>query len=190
MDKQNLIEIEDYVQANIEKFHDILKGTQYQNIEKFKFLPGHRNLILSLHKHLNKKAKKSKTSDQKQRLSVHELKEALIAKFKNYAQKNLTFEYDISDDFNIEFDPDKNQYKCQYKCPFCIKKLSCMYTSYWNISNLTRHIKSNHTILEEIEFIADEEETGNSSLPNRIVRLEAQQHQHLMEYLNMSEEEQ
>lgn len=48
LDFNSLRSIEKYVQDNPEKFGIILKDTRYEQSVKFKFLPGHEALLLSL----------------------------------------------------------------------------------------------------------------------------------------------
>lgn len=62
-----------------------------------------------------------------------------------------------------------------------------MYTSYWIISNLVRHIKKRHTVIEEVAFIEETHTENVRSDP--IVRLAPERHQELMNYLNESENE-
>lgn len=156
----------------------------------FKFLPGHKTLILSLPKHWKKEKKQKKNKSTEVQCAsaenLHVLKVALIQKITNYSKKNnFEIECAISDIVELKFD--QTQYKCQIRCPFCDDTVSCMYTSYWIISNLVRHIKKRHTVIEEVAFIEETHTENVRSDP--IVRLAPERHQELMNYLNESENE-
>lgn len=56
--------IETFVQENVAKFKDIIKDTRYEGTTPFRFLPGHRDIIVALPKIIleaeTKKSRKNK----------------------------------------------------------------------------------------------------------------------------------
>lgn len=171
LNEEAVIEIEQFIETNKAKFVENLKD--YDLTELFKFLPGHRRLILSLPKYIEikktavtKKINKPKSNEKIIDGTVKDvndsvndvnnlskeirLKKELIRKINTYAKnKQLPFEIDDANIFNFRLE--SNQYKCKVKCPFCDKKLSCLYITFWSPSNLTKHINKIHVKVVSVE---------------------------------------
>lgn len=66
---QNIVNIEKYINENRKKFENILKGTKYEHLQPFSFLPGHLALLSGLPDYLvdleTKKRKGVKTTEKK-----------------------------------------------------------------------------------------------------------------------------
>lgn len=150
-----ITEIESFVKQFVLVNKDLLKETAYKNVDipNFKFLPGHRDLLLSLPKrvselnkiNIEKKSKKSKVaavnSTQLEK-SPNSLQDILIAKlnkipFIKSAPAIITKNSIL--DFSCESVP-----KCKVRCPLCEKIVPCIYNKYWVISNVSRHGKLFH----------------------------------------------
>lgn len=106
----------------------------------FKFLLGHKSLILQLpvdvEEYLSlKKVKKSEIP------AIKDLKDLLIQKINNFAETNKIEVRVKAEDFN-NFTQNKNIIKCDAKCPFCLNKISCSYYSCWKLSNFNKHLLS------------------------------------------------
>lgn len=185
--------IERYVNANRERFCNILKGTPYENNDSFKFLPGHTAFLLSLPKYISSpNTKKYKLSENNQcnevmdhTQSAHEsvnesnsdkiddtanVRQELVNKINNFSRsKHINVQ--ISDDNIQNFRVEKKIVKCSVKCPACGKKIPCSYVSHWTCGNVQTHLKSHITSEEyevnengELNLISDD----NNSLDNPI----------------------
>lgn len=182
LEKNNLVDIEEFVQSNRATFAAILKGTQYEKIDVFKFLPGHKNLIINLSKHLSGTIKiQKKIRSSKIQLTTDELKAALVKKISNYS-KNNNFTIDCTSNDISELQLEEKPYKCKIKCPWCDDKLSCTFETYWIISNLVRHIKSRHVTYLEVDPL------NQTDIENSIVRMAPGQQRNLMQFLDESDE--
>lgn len=170
MDDTEIGIIEEFVTKNLQ--HLLKDSKLYTQSNCFKFLPGHRRLLLSLPNKaidfINSKTKsKTKTNaeavcgassvkpQQTIELLTDEeieiLKKSLILKLNNYTRTaGLTTEFK-EDALVGSIDPyishsrtsdKKPSYKCSIKCIFCAKVVPCTHHGYWQTSNLENHVKS------------------------------------------------
>lgn len=155
--------IEEYVKQNC----DILKDFQccaneiYKNQETFRFLPGHRAIIMSIPSQIDsmkqEKAKRSEakktpqTKSQPNSMSDNELKSSLVTKCVEYIAKNgvILQEGLLTDSNIIDFERIDDYVKCRFSCPFCDKVISVNYIKYWKSSNVTTHLKAH--VMEDVE---------------------------------------
>lgn len=146
----------------------------------FEFLLGHRLLILSIAKTIDSikedKTRKSlgKSLDNLQNepeeseadhspIVIDELKQSLARKFQAYAKKHkLNFE--INENHINKFSRKKGVTFCVVKCCFCETKRSCKFTTNWEISNITSHIRSIHSSAISEKF----GETANEKVSEQI----------------------
>lgn len=161
---------------SIEKFFDENKeilnevegrhSQMYKNMKKFKFLPAHRDIILSIleslpdieaamqREHSKTKAKTTiQCLTKESTKSEIDVKKQLLNGLKNVAKK-LKFDMfaNVLTDSNlVDFEKIDGQcqcgkecnvmYKCCFVCPVCPKKYTLHYKRYWMSSNATKHIK-------------------------------------------------
>lgn len=114
----------------------------------FKFLIGHKALILNFPKEISelelwqKSEKNKKKSEKKPKRNENQdeidLKILLVEKVANHLKKKkiaINLELEITN-----FEKGTARDKCLVKCPFCSKKIPCTYETRWQISNLCTHI--------------------------------------------------
>lgn len=173
LNEHQIEQIEKFVEININK--DFLKDTVYDSEVPFKFLPGHVALLLGaksyiekyIDENLKRKYKKPKLevveivdTEQNTQLNTElntdteeKLKKLLIFKVISFNKThkipcdNLSTE-NISEHFEESISSSgRYVYKCSLRCHLCpkTKLIPCIYTNYWQISNLEKHLK-NHSI--------------------------------------------
>lgn len=161
LEEENVKFIEDFVKEN----RYLLAGTIYEkkNTNEFKFLIGHRALLLALPRKIKEANSKKETTNKKIKRGVEnyselkeeeiaKLKEDLIEKLKKYsASKNLCLEIDSKD--ICEFMVQEDRVKCRVQCPYCSMKSACFKTKYWYTSNIESHLKKH---LKEITATANQ----------------------------------
>lgn len=117
-------------------------STEYKAMIKFRFLPGHKAIILAIPNMLRSK-KSSVLTDQ-------ELKSDLIKKLMSsmgmYARKvGISMPNDMLSESNIcDFHrPNEKDFVCQcrFSCPFCHKSFQLEYKTFWRSSNAWKHLK-------------------------------------------------
>lgn len=156
----------------------ILENTSYKDIsssKEFRFKPGHKSILLLLPKALseykeNAKQKKKNSTQQdnievvevEAEVEVEQLKEKLLQKLFDFANKNL-FEI-IFEKSSIRNYIHSNKPHCKFSCPLCSRSYKCYHTSYWNISNLEKHLKSHfeQAKIETIEVPVDRQIVAHS----------------------------
>lgn len=144
--------IEEHVNSDL----NILEHTSYDSTRNgfvFKLKPGHKEFILNLPKLLiqakeTKQKSKNKEKENDQNLNQNKLKsldpetlkEKLVHRVTDFFARNL---YTVNLDTTSvhEFQYSENKIKTKFVCPFCSAKRAVDYTSYWNISNLQKHLK-------------------------------------------------
>lgn len=165
--------------ADIEKFtnenKNILGKTTYANQDSstFKFKPGHKKFILNLSAAIKRKQKENQDPVRKQKNSVNienveieeiELKQQLINKVLNFSIKHNTqiiFDADL-DKTILEFHKESDKIKCKFVCPSCNTKFSCVYETYWKISNLEKHLKKHFEHLNPQQEQREAKETQST----------------------------
>lgn len=157
------------IEETVNKNKSILKGSIYDKTSdkanEFKFLFGHRILLLSLpskyerfkqDKNKQKKQRKVRLSilkhDSNDSSSVEEsktksktfepelIRNSLITRLNNYA-KNHGLNYKISEREIIKFSIRNREAFCIVNCPICEVKKTCTFVLNWNISNFTAHAR-------------------------------------------------
>lgn len=137
--------------SDIERFvnenKNILNGTEYstivQNNQIFKFKPGHRSALNYVVKSLTDKVGSCKVP-KANCCNEEELKNLLIKKLSKFSLDNsldLNFNTTLFSNYHIE----KSQPKLKIQCPLCSKKYTGYFTTYWNISNYEKHLKTHFT---------------------------------------------
>lgn len=160
--------IEEYTQQNL----DILHETIYENCEPFKFLPGHRALLLAIPKRISsfKESKKQKRKNTTNHLQqpVDETatdapddleleKKQLIEKLHKFC-KNINLFLDLSLGDISDFIVLNDRIRCRVSCPYCQNKYWCLKKKHWAVSNIESHLKKHKE-----QMIAEQEQ---SSEPN------------------------
>lgn len=161
------------IETEVNKNKWVLRNSNYANVyeenEDFRFLFGHRLLLLSLPQKYKtfcenrKKEKKSKKLralklkcqllsqssaelcdevNESETLDPQGVKQLLLNRLNNYAHNKLADKYKIT-----ELDVKKFKLKgveghCKVECPYCKKEQSCTFNSRWIISNFNKHVKS------------------------------------------------
>lgn len=132
--------------SDIEKFvsenKHLLKDTIYEKSceSSFKFLPGHRRLLLLLPNRFSEYKNLKRTKQTRKGKDGEVLQDELLEKLNKVSYlKNAGVK--LSKTNVIEFSDDN---KCRVKCPLCSKIFACIYKSYWMISNIKRHWKNSH----------------------------------------------
>lgn len=136
------------IEKKVELDHpNLLEGTIYEpkleNHLPFKFLIGHRALILeiplTLDKYLKKKSEKKPRSEIQPEIQPENLKVLLINTIKTHLNNKK-----INCDFNIEnvcdISQKENRFRCLVKCVFCEVKTPCIFDKHWKISNYSKHV--------------------------------------------------
>lgn len=176
----SITEIECFVNENYERIRNSFEETAYDNINPFKFTPGHRALILSFPNHIKK-------SNHRERIQNNEnlvvraddddkLKKQLVDKLEKYSKnRGFEFGFTLENIKNFHFKEEKNKYKCEILCSKCSKLTPCHYKKHWEVSNLIKHFKDKH-----IEVVITATNVNNQ---NRILLLQ-QQTSSAIEFLN------
>lgn len=159
-----------------------LKGSTYeQKPLPFRFLLGHKILILSIPEKINS-LKKNKTkkrlgkrllgqieNDSEEKVyGPEEYKNALLLKLKNYADKyKLNFE--IKENNIKKFTQVNKVIRCVVQCCFCETKIPCTFHTFWIISNLTAHIRGHLGIATGTVNITTAESSSNQDLSTQSI---------------------
>lgn len=160
LNHENIAEAERYINEN----KQILIGTSYASFctenSVFKFKPGHKATILSIAKALkeSKSTNKKKKKCESEPLDDEKLKQALITKVFNFANKQ-SFELLLETSDIIDFKREEDKIKSRIQCPYCPSLYKCEFTSYWNISNFEKHLKKHFANGIELLEVPVENET-------------------------------
>lgn len=184
--KEDSIEsIETYLKQNVQILVDTPYANFTENNRDFKFKPGHKAFILNLPKVLQEKKKKIIT------ISDIELKEKLVGKVANFCSKN-SVQVTVDTSYITQFQQISGKIKCKFSCPFCESKFCCEYSTYWNVSNLEKHIKSHlkkdntsSISFEHVIVSSHSENSTSNTLANRKIHCFSNEHtEELEEVLN------
>lgn len=148
-------------------------SSTYQSQQQFRFLPGHKNSILSIPKQIremdsNERKKKKPMLEFKKLLTPIELKMSLLTRL-NESVGKLGFESDSFDEVHFSDVPTmiiNNQLtaKCTVQCFQCDVTVTALYKGYWNTSNILRHVKihrSSDGIVRSPEELSDSNGNAN-----------------------------
>lgn len=160
IDAEKLRNIESFLNGKKEIISqlDCCYKDHYKNLDVFEFLPGHKDLILSIPSLIEEMGHggKSRISAIRNNMtfSDDQLKSKLIANLLSYTENigldvpdNAISEINIHD-FRRGSDQDGFVCKCRLICPFCLKKFQLTYKTFWATSNLTKHFKDHITEIE------------------------------------------
>lgn len=130
----------------------------YQAQQKFEFIPGHKNVLLTLPSKVAEmkeamkkdgKAKNNPVTNKEANITEEDAKLHLITKLQIYMNKlgfDLPKEDSISESNILEFARgtvnDDFVFKCKFSCLFCTKVVPLQYKTFWTSSNVTTHLKS------------------------------------------------
>lgn len=177
IDQATFIDITESTIEDIEKIvnknKSVLKKSCYNSIfekdEEFKFLFGHRLLLITLpekyksffdDKKEKKNAKKLRFLDLKSESSAHSVdesenfeadgpvlkpervKQLLLEKLNKHAQKQSQNNYTVNENAVKKFHLKGCEAYCLVQCPFCESKIPCTFTCNWSISNFNKHVRS------------------------------------------------
>lgn len=142
LEKSSVEKIEQIVTENT----DLVKNTVYVNhdgslkISPFKFLLGHKNLILAIPIDLQKYLQsKLEQKNAKRVPDIKNLKVLLTDKIKKYIESKK-LDFTVQSDDLTNFSTSGNRVRCLARCPFCSIKVPCVYNSSWKNSNYNKHI--------------------------------------------------
>lgn len=146
--------VDENITGNNTEIISVLKDSIYgRKPQPFRFLLGHKILISSIPEKIdllkkNKKTQRFKRGDfeysqdssQGTRLGPEEYKNSLLLKLKKYANKfDLVFEIKLN--HIKKFSQINNIIQYVVQCCFCEIEIPCKFITYWQISNLTKHIR-------------------------------------------------
>lgn len=145
------------IEVIVNKNKTVLKDSVYEKDKEFKFLFGHRVLLLSIPSRykLFCDDKKEKKKLRKQRLlqlkvgsdsnivslKLEKLRSSLLERLNSYA-KTHSIDYNISENQIKKFNIKGNEAYCVVQCSFCETKIPCTFNSSWSISNFTAHVRT------------------------------------------------
>lgn len=157
IDESTLIEIENYVENHLKHLlKDTVYGSAYAGKESFRFLLGHKVLLLKLKScfdtlstvPVKQSSKKTESREELTEEQIQENRRSLVSKLKekliSYSEKiNLKITF-LDNHFLCEFyDEDSKVRKCTVTCPVCEKKtIPCTFKKNWQVSNFEKHLKS------------------------------------------------
>lgn len=160
----------DKIEKEVDIKKELIKNTIYEKKEgNFKFLIGHKQLILAIPETLAEtiRAKKRKTEKKNEvKLDANILGHDVINRINNYMQsRNLDCKVEEEHIQVIDFDEDgpTGRAKVVLKCVFCEIETACTYDKHWHISNYTKHVSSHLKNAEKIS-----EKNGQPSVQQSI----------------------
>lgn len=158
IDEAALTKLEDHINGRRELLASVkcCYANEYQSQDEFRFLPGHKAMILGMRGQIDRMKESGQTKQYKlpktkslakPAKTDDELKSALIKILFEYPAKrgmplpvNTISERNIVD-FQTTVQKDEKVIKCMFSCPFCPKAISIQYKNYWMSSNATKHLK-------------------------------------------------
>lgn len=151
INEKSIEEIEQILNQNIDLLKLVLKDTTYIDRNgllisaPFKFLLGHKSLILNIPKTIeefNENKKKNKSvKEHSESINIENLRASLLLRFKSYkGKKNQNFS--VTQDHFKKFTLKDKRAKVFVKCVNCAVYVPCSFDKSWNISNYIKHIAS------------------------------------------------
>lgn len=155
LDSDKLIKIESFLNTKKEYIADLdcCYHEHYKGLDSFEFLPGHKDLILSIPSQIEQLNGGKHVRGKKTTICDDELQESLVTNLLNYTEKiGLIMGNDALTrvniyDFRRGADKDNFTCKCRFICPLCAKTFTVTYKKYWATSNVTKHFKEHYTEL-------------------------------------------
>lgn len=166
IDDSQLTEIESHLQSTRDMWVNELQccnSNYYMQNPVFRFLPGHRTMILGFRGQIEQiscvknDGSRAIRIPQPDESSIEDRSEAvkqhLVGNLMKFMAKHgfaLTDGIISScniQDFESGCASDDFAYKCRFKCSFCKRVFPLKFVSFWQTSNITKHLKSH--ILEE-----------------------------------------
>lgn len=144
LNEKKIEEIEEYLDSNrteIQSLQCCYSG-EYKRLAKFKFLPGHKAIILMIPSMIG--------SSKNLSMSDEDLKRSLVKKLMAAAAKaGLQLPHGTISEANLlrfqRTADDKDTFcKCTFSCPFCPKTYTIKYKTFWKTSNAWNHLKTVH----------------------------------------------
>ena len=159
------------LELHVQKHRDILIGTEYEEIAgDFEFLPGHRAFVLSLPEKVEQISQTERNeavtitaasaSNEEKSDEIQELKTKLLVKLLKFAEKNQ-FALNLSVESVVDLFKDRDQFKCKIVCPHCNKQISCIYKTYWLVSNAQNHLRACFSLESQVAHTSNQPETNN-----------------------------
>lgn len=145
LNKEKIDEIEQYLNSNKNVIDnlDCCYSEVYKRMDIFRFLLGHKALILAIPDMVGVSKKEHSLSDQ-------ELKDDLIKKLIAATGKSgFCLPAGIISESNLlQFHRTMNERdtvcKCIFSCPFCSKKYTIKYKTFWITVNAWKHLRTAH----------------------------------------------
>lgn len=164
LDETTIKEIEEEVNKSILNndgiIENIVKNTVYEkklseisDENPFKFLIGHKSILLNIKKDVEKYTKTKKLDIFK---DTDTLKHSLLKKIEKYLiSKNYKSTVEI--EHISKLSAKENWAKCYVKCSFCEVETPCTFDGCWRTSNFYKHLSSHYTSTElEVEQEVEE----------------------------------
>lgn len=152
-----ITEIEEYLTETRSSWIDSLNCCQsedYKNQTKFRFLPGHKTILLAISEQIAQMNQEANNSLNQTNVMPYtkeqtddNLMQKLITNLNSFMTKN-SFPLkegiiSIANIRNFERGSQQDDFlcKCQFGCPFCSKVSPVKFKLFWMTSNMTKHLK-------------------------------------------------
>lgn len=164
------------LEADVNENKHLIKDTIYETKEgTFKFLIGHRIVLLNIpqtlnaYKNKNQRKNLEKNKSSEIALNKNEILMKLLTKIKNYFLiKKIECEFSIENNIT-EVAVNENSIKCRVKCIKCDVKIPCTFVNHWKISNYTKHVIEHN----ETEKSGQSKDPSNDQINNSNLDLTA-----------------
>lgn len=146
LNEDEILKIESEINLNRDAYKELLKNTIYENqIGEFKFLIGHKTLILKIPEHVRSRLASVKENTQLPTLDSDALKLDLLAKIQNRINSrklNCVISNEHIESVSVS---QTDGAKFAVKCLFCDAKILCSFKKGWQISNFFNHISGHNS---------------------------------------------
>lgn len=150
IDEKQLVNLEEHVNQNRNIFDglDCCFSDIYRNQQVFRYVPGHKAIILKIPEQIKEILGKEKKSKTRKTKPLDRLISVLIRQLNKYPSKvgypvpiGVISETNIQDIQSEAQEDGSTVHKCIFSCPFCDKNVPVIYKRYWWASNATKHLK-------------------------------------------------
>lgn len=139
INEETIKKIEEEVTKNKQLIAKTVYEKNTQADEEFRFLIGHKDLILNIPKTLKDSVKSKKSKKQ---LDVEVVADDLLERVNAYLEsKNFTCEVKKEHMQLISLNDDLCSATCTLKCIFCKATVKCTFDNKWSISNYPAHLR-------------------------------------------------